>query len=294
MKTKLLQILAFFLPITMFFSQDTFLWRIENPKNSHVSYLNGTHHYLTSHYVETFPIIKKKMEEGDAVVFEVDQNISKQNEELFKNRPDNEKLLAMLTFEQRNKAVKHLGEGSLKLTPFQFVGMAAEYNTIYNHPSEKGENIEKYFLHLASILNKKIIYLEKTQQQIEVFEEISQSGKIADYLARKSMNKVVDSLGHPTTKNEMRKSFVKFYDQKQKYYLNSGVPLKFHQTLLKDRNNNWMKILPEILDKHNAFISVGVMHLQYKFGLIAQLMKMGYKLTPIDMKTGKDLPFDYR
>ena len=34
MKTKLLQILAFFLPITMFFSQDTFLWRIENPKNS--------------------------------------------------------------------------------------------------------------------------------------------------------------------------------------------------------------------------------------------------------------------
>ena len=291
MKTKLLQILVFLLPVTMFFSQDTFLWRIENPKNSHVSYLNGTNHQLTSHYAETFPILKQKMEESDAVVFEIDQNISKQNEDLFKNRPDNEKLLAMLTDEQRNKAVEHLGPGSLKLTPFQFVGMAAQYNTIYNHPSEKGQNIETYFLDLASSLKKEIIYLEKTQQQVEVFDEISQSGKVADYLARKSMNQVLDSLGHPTTKNEMRKSLVKFYDQKQKYYLNSGVPIKFHQTLLKNRNNNWMKVLPEILDTRHTFISVGAMHLQYKFGLITQLMKMGYKLTPIDMKTGTDLPF---
>ena len=52
-----------------------------------------------------------------------------------------------------------------------------------------------------------------------------------------------------------------------------------------------MEKLPAILNSKNVFISVGSAHLQYECGLVSQLMKLGYKLTPIDMKTGEDLPF---
>ena len=47
-----------------------------------------------------------------------------------------------------------------------------------------------------------------------------------------------------------------------------------------------------ILNEKNMFMSVGSQHLMYECGMVTQLKKLGYKLTPIDMKTGKDLPFD--
>ncbi len=291
MKTKLLLLCTVLSSGLFSYAQNTFLWRIENPKNSHVSYLNGTNHLLTDHYLESFPIISQKMSEAETVVFELDQDDLKKQKKAVESLPENEELKKLLTQEQREKVVKYLGRNALKRTPMGLVAMISIYNTVSNHPSSKGENIEIALKKIAVSQSKKIIYLETGDQQMETVNQ-AQSGGITAFLAKKSLNQMVNELGNTIVKDDPANSIQKYYDQQFNYFLNRSVMTKYHKTLLKDRNENWIKQIPGIIDEQNAFISVGSMHLQYNSGLISQLMKLGYKLTPVDMKTGRDLPFN--
>lgn len=289
MKTKLLLTCTALFAAILTYAQNTFLWRIENPKNRHVSYITGTNHLLTDHYLKSFAIISQKMSEATTVVFELDQDDVDEQKKAMRARPENEELKKLLTEEQKEKVVKFLGSDALKQTPVGLVAMISAFNTVSNHPSSKGENIEVVLKKSAVAQSKKIIYLETGKQQLDAVLE-SQSGGIMGFLAKNSLNQMVGELGNTIEKNEPEKAIKKYYDQEFDYLLNRGVYTKYHKTILKDRNENWMKQLPGILDAQNTFVSVGSMHLQYNVGLISQLMKRGYILTPIDMKTGKELP----
>ena len=51
-----------------------------------------------------------------------------------------------------------------------------------------------------------------------------------------------------------------------------------------ERNNNWMPVLLNVLNKQNAFIAVGLLHLYGECGLIVQLRQNGYKVDPVILK----------
>lgn len=51
--------------------------------------------------------------------------------------------------------------------------------------------------------------------------------------------------------------------------------------LLKNRNLNWMKKLPELFSKKAQFVAVGAGHLVGKDGLLELLKKSGYKVEPV-------------
>ncbi len=57
-----------------------------------------------------------------------------------------------------------------------------------------------------------------------------------------------------------------------------------NDAILRDRNNEWMKKLPSLLDQQNCFITVGLFHLYNKCGLIEQLKMLGYIVEPVKMK----------
>lgn len=50
------------------------------------------------------------------------------------------------------------------------------------------------------------------------------------------------------------------------------------EVLLKRRNTNWMKKIPELIKDKSTFIAVGVRHLPGKDGLISLLREKGYKV----------------
>jgi hypothetical protein len=54
--------------------------------------------------------------------------------------------------------------------------------------------------------------------------------------------------------------------------------------LLNDRNEAWMKLLPELMKDGNTFIAVGALHLCGEEGLLSALKKMGYTLTAIPLR----------
>ena len=49
----------------------------------------------------------------------------------------------------------------------------------------------------------------------------------------------------------------------------------------KDRNERWLKLLPDIVREKPSFIAVGCLHLVGKDGLIVGLQKMGYRVEPV-------------
>ena len=54
--------------------------------------------------------------------------------------------------------------------------------------------------------------------------------------------------------------------------------------MLTDRNNKWIKNIDDFLKKERCFIAVGLSHLMYECGLINQLTKFGYTITPMKVK----------
>jgi uncharacterized protein YbaP (TraB family) len=70
------------------------------------------------------------------------------------------------------------------------------------------------------------------------------------------------------------------------YTLYRKYEKKFGDTswLLDDRNVNWMKQIPAMLQQGNRFIAVGAMHLAGKKGLVRLLREQGYTVTAQQVK----------
>ena len=61
-----------------------------------------------------------------------------------------------------------------------------------------------------------------------------------------------------------------------------STPLE-NDALYKDRNNAWMKKLPEMMKGKSSFIAVGALHLAGEYGLLNLLEKSGYKVEPVKL-----------
>lgn len=171
---------------------------------------------------------------------------------------------------------------------------AAEVDSL-KKDKKKSQWIETYLIKMAVEEGKNIVYLETIEEQLEVVSKMKPSFLVYG-LMKKSLPGMVDNLDDPNRKNikkkETKKAVDDYYGQETKYYLNKKCRGQYWQNLLVKRNEKWLEALPKILNEKNMFMSVGSQHLMYECGMVTQLKKLGYKLTPIDMKTGKDLPFD--
>lgn len=61
----------------------------------------------------------------------------------------------------------------------------------------------------------------------------------------------------------------------------NGMSKEAIERLLYNRNDNWVAELKKILPNENIFVAVGVGHLVGEKGLIEQLRKLGYTVTPV-------------
>lgn len=60
-----------------------------------------------------------------------------------------------------------------------------------------------------------------------------------------------------------------------------GMDEKTRRMLIDDRNADWLKQLSSILPSESVFIAVGAGHLIGDTGLIKELQKAGYTVTPV-------------
>ena len=118
--------------------------------------------------------------------------------------------------------------------------------------------------------------------------------KIAKHSNWKEASKTVGAWIQQMTTEKPNMNNCNFTEKYRAFDLNYALDLECDkESLLTQRNNQWMNIIPNLLTNKNVFIAVGYSHLTKKCGIINQLIKKGFKVEPIKIKsTTNNSPYE--
>lgn len=132
---------------------------------------------------------------------------------------------------------------------------------------------EMEFVGKAKESNKPIVGLEKAIEQMDLLNKSFTDDELISYLQQ------ID----PDMSNTMTKDYTN-EDINRLYAVTTNKELMSVNTkkiLLDNRNENWLKIMPVMMEKESVFFAVGAAHLAGELGVINLLKKAGYAVKPI-------------
>ncbi len=264
-------------------NNNTLLWKITGKGLSKPSYLFGTFHLLCKDDIVFSDNLKEAITASKELYFEIDLD-------------DPKSTLGGMQFMQMH------GGKSLK----DYLS-AADYEKVSNFFKDSLKANLSFFSKMKPMLLSSFLYPKmmacKTTSGVEMeLLTIAKNEKkpVQGFETIEFQAGVFDSIPYQKQANELVKSIdsIKSYT---KYFIKMVNTYKAQQTdslmaiandknfadmadmdiLLKNRNENWVKQLKNILPNNNIFIAVGAAHLFGKDGLIKLLKKQGYKVTPV-------------
>jgi uncharacterized protein YbaP (TraB family) len=269
------------------FAQNTILWEVTNPQNSHRSYLLGTMHQMGNSFVDSLPQLKEALLKSEVAYFEsVDERDSLRA--MLNRREPNLEYREML----KKEDVDYLDSISRdwkvtvsKLRPVELlIKLRQDYILLACKTTKHGDtwtHFDDYLIHLAKENNIPALGLETDSLQMVAIQDAS--GDVTWKDARKTVSKALAELrkagpdGKPCT---LARQYMRF-EFNYKFNERCG------DVLLSGRNDKWMPVILQSVETTNTFIAVGLLHLYGECGLITQLRSKGYIVKPIDLK-GKD------
>jgi uncharacterized protein YbaP (TraB family) len=141
----------------------------------------------------------------------------------------------------------------------------------------KGTAMDMYFMDLAREKKKPVTGLETLQEQVDILMGKPIDEQVVD--VRKYIDKIEEA---DTVTNKLVDLY--FAQDLAGLWVLSNDNKEYvgdMKRLLDDRNNNWMKKLPALMKDKPQFIAVGALHLAGPVGLVYQLRKAGYTVTPL-------------
>ncbi len=270
------------------------LWKISGKDAKGDSYLFGTHHVAPVSLIDTTPGLKDAMAGVDAVYGEIDMSemTSPSAQQVIMSAamaPADSTVTKLLTAEQIDSVNAVLGKytnGMLKLDQLamfkprmidtqlgmlqtmvafpEFNGQEQLDNTIQLKCRELGKNI-KGFETLEQQMNL-LMSGSMTEQASDLMESVRKDSEAAEK-ARKLANAYMSA--------DINTIETMFLDP------DLGMDEKSRKMLIDDRNADWLKQLSSILPSESVFIAVGAGHLIGDTGLIKELQKAGYTVTPV-------------
>ncbi|MBZ4188192.1 TraB/GumN family protein [Niabella sp. 3A5MI-3] len=256
------------------------LWKISGNNLSAPSYLLGTMHMVCGEDFEITPKIKKALSQVHTVTFEADIANMEGSEKLMELVQPVPGILKQARPEQLTALDSLFKENQLTLdvlnhmSPFGVTSIL----TIKAFNCDDRANVkmmEKELYNLAVDDSLRIDHLESIEFQINMI---------------RSMNTIDELL---TTLKGIReapyfmKDLVGVYRSEDLPRLNTlmsdprFISTDQQSLLLKERNHNWIKLLPGKMQQSATLFAVGAGHLGGTDGLIALLKKQGYTVTPV-------------
>lgn len=268
---------------TLLSAQNTILWKVTNAKSENVSYLLGTYHLIGNTFVDSYPIIKEKLENSDVLITETELNKEKLAA-YFDESPSTNKLSEILSkddiifikdiFKGRDLDIFKLPPGIIYQT---LVGNYPKYKC--GNPSDTSV-FDRYLQQLGKSEGKKLLYLENDSLQLVLLNQITKNFTWKDF--RKHIHALLEK--YKENRNDEKEcSFMK-------QYLSFNFDYSFKKECsdygleVQKRNSNWMAKIPSFLEHNNCFIAVGLGHLFNTCGIIEQLRELGYLVEPVSMK----------
>lgn len=271
------------------------LWKISGNGLGKPSYLFGTHHLVPISFLENINGLQEAFDATEQTVGEIDlSNISEMQIKIIMaaKMPENVTYSSLLSESDLSlldqTLIELLGVG---LAQFGMMKPAMLHNivtiSLYQkyYPELSGaENIDTYFQQEAEKKNRPVIALETVDDQIEMLLHSQTIERQAEML--------ICTIQHPEIlKEQMDEMHVAYHKQNldalDAIYTkeNPNDPCPSTQiekdAMNKNRNDKWLKKLPQIMSEKSSFIAVGCLHLVGEDGLIEGLRELGYKVEAI-------------
>ncbi len=286
---KITVVLFLFVQITSFGQTkiNTALWEVSGKNLTKPSYLFGTNHLFGNSIVDSSKVILEKLNLSELIVGETLQTSSGSTIDLLNAyaRKDSlalKKALSKKDYKFCLEAFKTQYKmddkmmGSLLAYPpliLSIVLIMIDNEWIANM-LENEISIDDYIQQYAVKHGKMVKALETSEFQIKALNNFSSTRKMA--------KGIVAYLKDVEKKKELKEKMDAYANHSFDYAFNKNTP-HAGKLLLWKRNKDWMKILPGLMEKQPTFIAVGWGHFMYRQGLIIQLRKLGYTVSPVKM-----------
>lgn len=269
-------------------SPNTTLWKISGNDLEKPSYLFGTYHLLRDGFLPSDGAVQKAFSQADGVVVEMEMDSSQLGMVMgYSIMQDNllSKLLEKKEYSLVEQEVKSLTGQSLasmdQLKPISlmlFMTLTFTNQVAPELAQYEGEPLDQYFVNAGRNNGKAIHTFETMLEQMELLYNGTSLEEQADQL--------VEFVQEKQDVLDYSKELVQLYmdgkiNEMQAISQKWGDSFGGMEALVDDRNTNWMKQLPGLMEEGSQFVAVGALHLPGDKGLINLLKKQGYTLTPV-------------
>jgi len=281
---------------------NTVLWKIEHPGSTNISYILGTNHLFGEEWVKSHPKIDTLVSSSATFICESLHSIDTAALNKLPHNLTSEKRTSKELFKEDFEVVntyfeKKTGSGLIENVDNNneprivvisriFVYLLGEIaSKEHINISGNGDPLDKSLLESATLQKKIIAGLDPIDVVTSVYNSpnlieefcslIIDLIRIDNHdlmaadtrLGQQAYDKLVSGMGA--------------YNNAKYDYNFTSSPTK--TAMLENRNKLWMKKLPDLLKSSNCFIAVGAKHLESRIGIIPELQKMGYVISPIDL-----------
>lgn len=260
-------------------NDNSLLWEVSGNGLSKPSYITGTFHILCSKDFEIKSKVLKALEKSENFVMEI-------------NYTDPAEIKSLQKMYQTDKKI------SDQLSPDE----AKELNTILADYGTDLKSIDSSSPQaLYALLSTKAIPCPQTEiklYEIELLQKAIKDKKTVRGLEKvedqmRSMNEAYN-LKNTITQLKMSKEYEILFKQMIEAFKKENVQLLYslfkderfmntqqEKAMLTDRNQNWVKVMPEIMKNQSSLFAVGGSHLMGENGIIPLLQAKGYTVKPV-------------
>jgi len=295
MRKRLAFVLLYQLLFVALFAQKNpekaLLWKVEGKDLKKPSFLFGTYHFLTSGFIDTLPVVREAFESTDGVVGELVMDASLTGAMMKAALLDSGTLRDLMPDTQYTRVASWFKrETGMDMSVFKkfkpvmvsTTAMAMVHQKEY--PMKPGEQqLDTYFQATAKKAGKKVMGLEDVNIQVNALFGSSLERQVAQ---------LAEMTRQPQSMREqlavMNKAYISEDLPALQALMAAGTQSEEElNKLLHNRNAHWMEQLPGIMKEQPVFVAVGALHLVGESGLIYQLRKLGYKVTPLPIRGNK-------
>lgn len=266
-------------------------WKISGNGLTKPSYLFGTHHLIEKEQIQNFSKALDICKGADVVVGEIPTADTSGNQmkmmqgSVMQGATCKDLMNAEDYTLVDNEFKQLMGAGLDQLGSMKPMMLNTIYGVMYyfriNNLTKQPESIDDFFQKTALENGKKVLAFETIEQQIDILFNKIPLKRQAEILVAdiKEKDKGLEDL------KKLNKLYLAgdLVEAEKLDKDDTTMTQAERNMLIADRNNNWMKQIPEFIKNQQCFIAVGFLHLAGESGLIAQLKKNGYKVEAVTL-----------
>ncbi len=281
---RTLNILVLLMISQLAISQNTILWKVNDTINDKTSFIVGTFHQFGNSFVDSIPEIKASLMNSELAVFESVDKVENTRKMIERRETslEIEKNLKKKDLIKLKEIAKEWKVDLYKLKPLEIRWkLQQEFQKVKcktTKPSDKFDHFDKYLQLLAEKNKIKILGLETDSLQLSLIEKENK------HPSWKKERKKISAWINQMTTDKPNMNNCELANKYRKFDLDYEFKKECEtDILILQRNNNWMKTIPNLFRTKNVFIAIGYNHLKKKCGILEQLKNEGFIVEPIEI-----------